>query len=229
MTTGAEYLAAARKYEGAKYSQDYKLRTGPTHFDCSGLVWRAADDLGITVPHGTVAQGLQLNDVPLVRALVTPGAILWREGHDGISYGDFLSIEARNYEHGVKSLDFRFGRFTKGLLIPGVVYTTPYPYTDLLVDGDRGMKTNLAWKWFMRLNDAVLDMNVDLGMQRWLRAHKAYKGLLDGDFGPMSVTALQSVLKTLGWYTGALDGDRGPMTVKAEQKFLNSKRKNLTS
>lgn len=228
MVTGQEYLTSALKYEGAKYSQAANLRTGPTHFDCSGLVWRAAADLGISVAQGSVAQGQTLTSVPLVRALVTPGAVLWRTGHDGISHGNTLSIEARNYEYGVKSLDYRFGKFTHGFLIPGITYATPYPYAALLVDGDRGAKTNLSWKWWLRLEHSYLDVNTDLAMQRWLKARKDYKGLLDGSFGPVSITALQTTLKALGGYTGLIDGDRGPMTVRAEQTFLNSQRKVLT-
>ena len=228
MATGQEYLSSALKYEGAKYSQAYTLRTGPTHFDCSGLVWRAADDVGISIAHGTVAQGQTLNPTPLVRALVTPGAILWRVGHNGISIGDTREIAARSYALGVKTLDYRFGKYTHGFLIPGITYATPYPYTALLVDGDRGKKTSLSWKWWLRLEHSYLDVNTDLAMQRWLKARKDYKGLLDGSFGPVSIAALQTALKALGAYTGLVDGDRGPMTVRAEQTFLNRQRKVLT-
>ena len=229
MVTGVQYLESARKYEGAGYSQAANKRTGPDYFDCSGLVWRAAHDLDIDIAQGTVAQGQTLTSVPLVRALVTPGAILWRDGHDGVSYGDTRSIEARNYQYGVKTLDYRFGRFTHGLFIPGITYSTPYPYTALLVDGDYGLKTDLAWKWWLRLDGGYLDADINLALQRWLKSEKLYKGSLDGVLGPISIGALQEALKDAGVYSGAVDGLRGPMTIKAEQTFLNNNRRALTS
>lgn len=241
VVTGLQYLKQAQQHEGAGYSQDYSLRLGPTHFDCSGLVWKAASNLGVSVSHGTVAQGKTFTPVPLRKALVTPGAILWRVGHNGISLGDTRSIEARNPQYGVSTMDYKFGNFTNGFFIPGITYSPGYPYARLTLDGNlgdapdmsnpmglvTGSKTMLAWKWYLRFA-GYADVNVYLQLQKFLKDKKFYTGLLDSDFGGRSATALQNFLKSEQVYFGKVDGDRGSMTITAEQAFLNRAALTLT-
>lgn len=50
-----------------------------------------------------------------------------------------------------------------------------------------------------------------------------YTGEVDGVWGPMTSTAAQSWLAGLGHYTGRVDGQWGPMSRKALQRFLASK------
>lgn len=46
---------------------------------------------------------------------------------------------------------------------------------------------------------------------------------IDGDFGIVTKKAVQRWLKTLGYYKGNIDGDFGPMSVKALQAFLRDR------
>lgn len=50
-----------------------------------------------------------------------------------------------------------------------------------------------------------------------------YKGRVDGDFGPLSAKAVQLWLRDLGYYNGWIDGDFGPLSKRALQSFLRSK------
>ena len=62
--------------------------TGPDAFDCSGLVQWSLAQLGISFPRVSEAQYNACQPISLEQAWVTPGAILWFEGHIGISCGD---------------------------------------------------------------------------------------------------------------------------------------------
>lgn len=74
--------------------------TGPSCFDCSGLVqsaWRAA---GARLPRTTDAQARALVSVPLSE--VRPGDILWwSHGHVGIYVGNGTIIDAYHSGSGV--------------------------------------------------------------------------------------------------------------------------------
>lgn len=59
--------------------------------------------------------------------------------------------------------------------------------------------------------------------QTLLKAISRYGGVIDGDFGPVSVRAEQRWLSSLGYYGGVIDGDRGPLTIRALQGFLKGK------
>lgn len=64
-------------------------------------------------------------------------------------------------------------------------------------------------------------------LQTMLKGHPnksvRYTGLVDGSMGSMTVKSVQRWLKWLGKYDGLIDGSFGPMTVKALQKFLKAK------
>lgn len=74
--------------------------SGPTCFDCSGLVqsaWRAA---GARLPRTTDAQGRTLVSVPI--AEVRPGDIFWwSHGHVGLYVGNGTIIDAYHSRAGV--------------------------------------------------------------------------------------------------------------------------------
>ena len=66
--------------------------TGPSCFDCSGLVhrsWRAA---GVSIPRSSAAQHEKLAKVTWDQ--VMPGDILWRPGHVGLYVGQGWAIHA---------------------------------------------------------------------------------------------------------------------------------------
>lgn len=118
-TTGHDLATAALAYEGFPYVFGAK---GPAAFDCSGLVWQAARDVGVSVPHGSANQDAAFIRVPLSQGVATPGAVLYRPGHNGISLGDGRTIEARNPQLGVSVAAYTWGNFTHAGLIPGINY-----------------------------------------------------------------------------------------------------------
>jgi len=73
--------------------------TGPSCFDCSGLVDGAYASVGVRLPRTSHAMGVALAEVPLDE--VRPGDILWWPGHVGIYAGSGWSIEALDSRHGV--------------------------------------------------------------------------------------------------------------------------------
>ena len=60
-------------------------------------------------------------------------------------------------------------------------------------------------------------------LQELLKGIDQYTGYIDGDFGKMTKTSAQKWLKQVGHYTGRIDGDFGSMSVKALQSFLVAK------
>jgi peptidoglycan DL-endopeptidase CwlO len=73
--------------------------TGPECFDCSGLVQRAWESVGVRLPRTTGAIASALSEVPLddVRA----GDILWWPGHVGVYAGNGWMVDALDTRHGV--------------------------------------------------------------------------------------------------------------------------------
>lgn len=98
-----------------------------------------------------------------------------------------------------------------------------WPDVDLRVRDAHTSESTRAWRLLMA-SIGFDDDDLDLAMQRWLRARGLYDGLLDGDFAEKSVTALQTFLKAKGLYPFPIDGDRGPDTVQGEIRYLNQQR-----
>jgi len=73
--------------------------TGPTCFDCSGLVERAWATAGVRLPHSSEAIQDVLAEVPL--SSVRPGDILWWPGHLALYAGNGWEIEALDHRDGV--------------------------------------------------------------------------------------------------------------------------------
>ncbi|HEX8792052.1 MAG TPA: C40 family peptidase [Polyangiaceae bacterium] len=93
---GQEVLAFARAQVGRRYCWG---GTGPSCFDCSGLVQRAWSTVGVRLPRTSGAMGEALPDV-LVDD-IRPGDILWYPGHVALYAGEGRAIEALDSHDGV--------------------------------------------------------------------------------------------------------------------------------
>jgi cell wall-associated NlpC family hydrolase len=93
---GRQALSFAAAQIGRRYCWG---GTGPSCFDCSGLVQTAWRTAGISLPRTSTAMGSALSDVPLDE--VRPGDVLWWPGHVAIYAGNGLEIEALDSRHGV--------------------------------------------------------------------------------------------------------------------------------
>jgi cell wall-associated NlpC family hydrolase len=98
---GAPYSAvAAIDFAGAQVGKRYCWGgTGPTCFDCSGLVQRAWAAAGVRVPRTADAIASALPEVALEDVRV--GDILWWPGHVGLYAGNGWVVEALDHRHGV--------------------------------------------------------------------------------------------------------------------------------
>lgn len=74
--------------------------TGPSSFDCSGLVqWIFRDHLGKNIPRVAADQGAYSTPVSLEN--IQPGDIFWNSGHIGIYIGNNKVVHAANENQGV--------------------------------------------------------------------------------------------------------------------------------
>lgn len=75
-TSGALFVARLRQYTGKGYTWEMG-GTGPYSYDCSGLGWRAANDLGLPLARTASGQLAQAKAFPLTeaQARATPGAL----------------------------------------------------------------------------------------------------------------------------------------------------------
>jgi cell wall-associated NlpC family hydrolase len=73
--------------------------TGPSCFDCSGLVQQAWGSVGVRVPRTSEEVAREVPQVPL--AEIRAGDILWWPGHVGIYAGSGWVVDALDHRHGV--------------------------------------------------------------------------------------------------------------------------------
>lgn len=95
-----ERALAAVAFAGEQLGKRYCWGgTGPSCYDCSGLVSRAWATVGVRLPHSSEAIASALPEVPLddVRA----GDVLWWPGHVALYAGSGWTIEALDARDGV--------------------------------------------------------------------------------------------------------------------------------
>jgi peptidoglycan DL-endopeptidase CwlO len=92
--------SAALAFAGGQVGKRYCWGgTGPSCYDCSGLVSRAWGTVGVRLPHSSEGIASVLPEVPLedVRA----GDVLWWPGHVALYAGGGYAIEALDARDGV--------------------------------------------------------------------------------------------------------------------------------
>lgn len=140
--SGRDFLQTAEAKAGCPYIWG---DAGPSSFDCSGLVQWSLAQLGISFPRVSGDQYNACNPISLEQAWATPGAILWFNGHIGISCGDNnTSFEARDETVPVGYFNTDPG-WTNGGLVPGLDYSgggsQQPPSGSVTVDGYWGTAT----------------------------------------------------------------------------------------
>lgn len=119
-----KFITHLKRYIGVPYKYGGKAKDG---LDCSGLISLALSDMGIKFPHGSANQIQATTPITVEQAWETPGAMLYREGHNAISLGNGTAIEAIRPKVTItKRTDTYQGkpRFTQGGLIPAIDYTS---------------------------------------------------------------------------------------------------------
>lgn len=135
MTTGHDIAAWGAAHLGKKYN--IHNRFGPTSYDCSGFVYVACRDNGLTIPNVSWTQARYCRDnrtlISETQFLNTPGALGFRganKGYDGkgpnghvvISAGNGKTYEARGRAWGTGSWKATGRGLVNWGLIPGVDY-----------------------------------------------------------------------------------------------------------
>lgn len=100
---GARLLVEARKLGSAAKGYVWGL-TGPTYYDCSGLVWRAAKNIGVyTGPRFTTSSFEKISSTWCVRTNnpASGDIVLWPKKHIGICTGGGSCYSARSPKNGI--------------------------------------------------------------------------------------------------------------------------------
>jgi cell wall-associated NlpC family hydrolase len=120
--TGRDLVAILMKQKGDDYVWGAGRSGGknPEAFDCSGLIYWGMGRLGFKgfpSTSGAIYEHCQKTSVS--KAIATPGAILWREGHIAVSRGNGTTIEARSSDLDVGVFSATVGRdWASGGFIP---------------------------------------------------------------------------------------------------------------
>lgn len=123
--SGAAFVAAALKASGARYQYGAEASSSdssPSALDCSELVQWALGRIGVSYVDGSSSQYAASRKITVSQAMGTKGALLWKEGHIGISMGDGRSVEARNPSAGVGVFRAADISWAGGGLVPGLNY-----------------------------------------------------------------------------------------------------------
>jgi len=114
--TGAQVLAAAKRFLGVRYLWGGLSAWG---FDCSGIVWAVYRSFGVTIPRDADPQlrgAGGIHGTPVPRSALRPGDLLFFGSptyaeHEAIYAGDDLMLEAPDSAHRVRIVPVRWTYF----------------------------------------------------------------------------------------------------------------------
>ncbi len=96
-SSAGSIAATAMQYIGAPYVYG---ASGPSSFDCSGLVQYVYGQFGISVPHSS--GGIRSAGTVVSAAAAQPGDVIWWSGHVAIYTGDGMMVSADSPGQGVQ-------------------------------------------------------------------------------------------------------------------------------
>lgn len=106
VATGASLLTAMHKRGAA--AKGYKLTaTGPDYYDCSGLVWKACEDIGVYTGPRFTTSTFQIQAAGFTKPVTSPlvgDIVLWPRHHMGVVDGAGTFYSALNKKSGIRSL-----------------------------------------------------------------------------------------------------------------------------
>jgi gamma-D-glutamyl-L-lysine dipeptidyl-peptidase len=114
--TGAQVLAAAKRFLGVRYLWGGLSAWG---FDCSGIVWAVYRSFGVTIPRDADPQlrgAGGIHGTPVPRSALRPGDLLFFGSpsyaeHESIYAGNDLMLEAPDSAHRVRIVPVRWTYF----------------------------------------------------------------------------------------------------------------------
>ncbi|MFB9619096.1 C40 family peptidase [Brooklawnia cerclae] len=185
-------------------------------FDCSGLVYWALRQIGVSIPRVSADQIDACQAISVSTGMSTRGALLYKPGHVGISEGNGASLEARQPGTNVKIYNPSGLSWTRAGLIPGLSYGGSGG--TLTVDGYWGSGTTLRFQQVLgtTADGVVSSQNITWKSQNpglttgwnWVSAGSAS--------GSALITKIQ---KKVG---ASADGLIGPNTIKKIQQYLGT-------
>ena len=209
MATAEQFVQKCMAEIGDRYDYGAEVQPGTppsltTEWDCSELVEVKLREVGIASPDGSKAQEEWCRQngtiCALEEALRTRGALLFMEGHVGVSLGNGETVEATGSK-GVARLSATYNQWTHGGLVPGLNYQSG-SYVPSGPGRDEGKETS-GRPPVLRQGDQGIWVQK---LQSALRASGFDPGPIDGIFGQVTRSAVEAFQRREGLgITGVVD------------------------
>jgi hypothetical protein len=209
MPTAEQFVQKCLGEIGDRYEFGAEVQPGTPpsvtkEWDCSELVEVKLREVGIASPDGSKAQEEWCRQngtiCALDEAIRTRGALLFMEGHVGVSLGNGETVEASGSK-GVARLSATYNKWTHGGLVPGLTYQggSYIPSGPGHVDGSEPsgrppvLRQDDQGTWVKKLQSA-------------LQASGFNPGPIDGIFGSLTRSAVEAFQRREGLkITGVVD------------------------